>query len=399
VPRPRLPALPARGRRRFGVWPDLALAAVLSLTGQLELSAGGDAGTPDLAHCLLLLAQTLPVAIMRVAPATAVSISMAATLLEALTIVPSNTLSGLLAPLLLVYFLSRRTTGTRLIVVSSLVAVALGVHIVQRPGFAPADLAFAYIFAGAVWLAGRYVRHRELDRLRAEEAVTAERAAAAATLAAAVADERSRIARELHDVVAHGMGVMVVQAAAAEQLLGTDPDAAREPLTTVRETGQGALAEMRRLLGLLRDGDPDHDGGTADGRTAAPQPGLPALPALTERLREAGMPVSIEMTGDLAAVAPGLQLTAYRIVQEALTNALKHSGGAPTRVSLDCGRDALSVTVRNAAGRPLATSMPDGAGHGLVGMKERVRLYGGRLDTEREPDGSFLVRAVLPTRP
>jgi signal transduction histidine kinase len=398
VPRPRLlTRRPGGAAGGVTLWFDLVLGIALTLTGQLELSAGGDAGTPDLAHALFLAAQTLPVVVMRRAPSVAVSIAMIATLVEALTVVPSNTLSGLIAPLLLVYFLSRRTTGRRLAVVTVLIGIALGVHIVRRPDFGPADLAFAYIFAGAVWIAGRYVRHRELDRQRNEEALVAERSAAAAAVAAAVAGERGRIAREMHDVVAHGMGVMVVQAAAAEQLLSSDPDRAREPLTTVRETGQGALAEMRRLLGLLRDGDARAVGERDE--TTAPQPALRNLPELVDHLRTAGMAVTLTMTGDSSAVGAGLQLVAYRIVQEALTNALKHSGGAATQVRVTCGRDELTLSVRNEPGDPLPTSTPDGSRHGLVGMKERVRLYNGQVEAGEAADGAYLVHAVLPIQP
>lgn len=374
---------------RAGVWPDVVLAAVITLGGQLELASSGQVGWHGLLPGMLLFGQTAPVAARRLAPAMAAAVGAAALAIEALASVPTNTLSGLVAALVLLYSLGRHAAGWKLVVVTTFTGVALAVHMVWLSGLQIGDLAFAVIFGAAAWLTGRAMRRREQDRRRAADEARDERAAAAAALDAAVADERARIARELHDVVAHGMGVMVVQAAAAEQLLNEDPDSARVPLSAVRQTGQQALAEMRRLLGLLRDG------GTAEGLEA--QPGLQQLPGLVDRLREAGMAVTFTVTGEPTLVPPGQQLCAYRIVQEALTNSLKHAGGAPAIVELQYRADALAVRVHNSAG----TRTPEasnGAGHGLVGMRERVRLYGGTLQAGSRPDGSFLVDAILPTR-
>lgn len=374
---------------RAGVWPDAVLAAVITLAGQLELASSGQAGWRGLLHGMLLLGQTAPVAARRLAPVAAAAVGAAALAIEALAAVPTNTLSGLLAGLVLLYSLGRHAAGWSMVAVTTFAGAALAVHMVRLPGSQISDLAFAVIFSAAAWLTGRAMRRREQERHRAEADARTERAAAAAAVDAAVADERARIARELHDVVAHGMGVMVVQAAAAEQLLTQDPDSARAPLSTVRQTGQQALAEMRRLLGLLRDG------GTGD--VLDPQPGLQQLPSLVEQLRDAGMAVTFTVTGEPTRVPPGQQLCAYRIVQEALTNSLKHAGGAPARVELDYRADALAIRVHNNAGTR-SPEASNGAGHGLVGMRERVRLYGGTLQAARQPDGAFLVDAVLPTR-
>lgn len=379
-------------RWRAGVWPDVVLGGLITLTGQLELASSNQVGWHGLLHGMLLLGQTAPVAVRRVVPTAAAVMGAVALWIEALASQPTNTLSGLLAGLVLLYSVGRHTRGLmRLVAVTVFAAAAAGVHVLRLPGAQIGDLAFAAIFSAAAWLVGRAMRRRELERRRAAVDAQAQRDAAAAALEAAVADERSRIARELHDVVAHGMGVMVVQAAAAEQLLDSDPESAREPLSTVRRAGQGALAEMRRLLGLLRDGD-------ITGDEHQPQPGLEQLPALVDRLRQAGMPITLTITGPLALMPPGLQLCAYRIVQEALTNSLKHAGGATTEVAVDCRDDMLALRVHNAAGGSTPACMPDGAGHGLVGMRERVRLYGGTLRADRHSDGSFLVDAVLPTR-
>ncbi|AXH96728.1 sensor histidine kinase [Ornithinimicrobium avium] len=374
---------------RAGVSFDVALAAVITLGGQVELASAGQAGWRGLLPGMLLLCQTAPVAARRSAPAAAAAVGAAALAVEALVSAPTNTLSGLLAGLVLLYSLGRHAGGGRMVAVTALVGAATALHVVALSGWQVDDLAFAAIFSAAAWLAGRTIRRREQERWRAEAAASDERAAAVEALEAAVVHERARIARELHDVVAHGMGVMVVQAAAAEQLLTDDPTSARVPLSAVRETGQQALAEMRRLLGLLRDG------GTGEGLEA--QPGLQQLPGLVERLREAGMAVTLTVAGERSLVPPGQQLCAYRIVQEALTNALKHSGGAQARVEVEYGEHALVVRIHNAAGSATPEAS-NGAGHGLVGMRERVRLYGGTLQAGVQPDGSFLVAATLPTR-
>ncbi len=376
------------------VWPDLALAAALTAGGQLELHFAHASGWHGLVHGMLLLAQTAPIALRRLYPTTVAGICAVALAVEALATAPTNTTSGLFAGLVEIYTVGRWVAGWRLVAISAVIAAALALHIVRLPDQAMSDrldnLAFAGVLSAAAWLVGRAMRRRAMDRQRAAAEAQAQREAAAAALQAAAAEERSRIARELHDVVAHGMGVMVVQAAAAEQMLKSDPSAAQEPLSTVRRTGQEALAEMRRLLGLLRTGD------AAD--AGEPQPGLDRLPALVEQLRSAGMPVTLTTTGAPVPLSSGLQLCVYRIAQEALTNCLKHASGAPTEMTMTYEPDALHLRIHNSPGRP-APQAATGAGHGLVGMRERVRVYGGTLAAQPEADGGFLVDARLPLDP
>ncbi len=369
-------------------WTDVVLAVAITGLGQYELRVSNQPGWHGLGEALLLLAQTAPVAARRTVPAGAAAVAGIATALEAVLTQPTNTLAGLIAPLILVFGLGRYVTGRRLIAVTSLVGVSLILHICLLGGGLVDNLAFAVIFAGTAWLVGRTLRRRELERERILAEHGAVRAAADAERQRAVIEERNRIARELHDIVAHGMGVMVVQAAAAEQLLDSDPASAREPLTTVRQTGQGALAEMRRLLGLLRTGD--------DNPHAEPQPGLDQLESLVDGLRQAGVPVTLTITGSPLALSPGLQLCAYRIVQEALTNAFKHAQGASATVAVTYEPHGLALQITNGAGDPLTGTPRDGGGHGLVGMRERVLIYGGSLRAEPQPDGSFLVEAMLP---
>jgi signal transduction histidine kinase len=203
---------------------------------------------------------------------------------------------------------------------------------------------------------------------------------------AAVAEERRRIARELHDVIAHSVTLMTVQAGAARLLLAEDPKRAREPVLSVEETGRHALAELRRLLGILR---PDQREASL-----APQPGLARIDDLLTRTRRAGLPVELAVAGEPRVLPPGVDLTAYRIVQEALTNAHKHAGPARAHVFLRYGIETLELEVTN-DGR-LAPNGGDGVGHGLVGMRERVALYDGTLEAGPRAGGGYAVRARLP---
>ena len=201
----------------------------------------------------------------------------------------------------------------------------------------------------------------------------------------AVIDERARIARELHDVVAHAMSVMVVQAGAARRVIDDDTDAARTAIGRIEATGRDGMTEMRRLIAILKD-----DG---HGAELAPQPGLAQLDALVETVRAAGVPVEVVTEGPPRELPSGLDLIAYRIVQEGLTNVIKHAGRANARVVLGWQADALEIEVAD-DGRPIA--MPSAPGHGLIGMRERVALYGGGLETGPRPGGGFALRARLP---
>ena len=201
----------------------------------------------------------------------------------------------------------------------------------------------------------------------------------------AAEEERRRIARELHDVIAHSVGVMVVQAGAARRVVAEKPDAAGESLRAVEESGHEAMAELRRMLGVLAD----------DGEEAptAPQPGIATLDTLVARVREAGLPVSLSIEGEERHLPPGVDVAAYRIVQEALTNALKYAGGAPTSAVVRLSPDAVDIDVAD-EGKTAAPS--DGVGRGLTGMRERVALFGGSIDAGRRPEGGYAVHAHLP---
>jgi signal transduction histidine kinase len=203
----------------------------------------------------------------------------------------------------------------------------------------------------------------------------------------AVALERGRIAREMHDVVAHNVSVVVVQAAAAERLVETDPERARQAMRDVATTGRQALTEMRRLLGVLRDGEPSDDLG--------PQPGVAELAALTATVEDAGMRVELSVQGEERPLPASAALSVYRIVQEALTNSLRHAGPARARVILRYLPDALEVQVSdNGTG---GMSPGEHGGQGLIGMRERVALFGGELTAGPRPEGGYSVVARIPT--
>jgi signal transduction histidine kinase len=203
--------------------------------------------------------------------------------------------------------------------------------------------------------------------------------------------ERTRIARELHDVVTHNMSVMVVQAQAAQTLAGSDTGRAVEAMRAVEEAGRTGLVEMRRLLGVIRADEP---AGSPQDR--APQPRLDDLPGLVQRVREAGLPVSYAIDGGRDGVSAGVAVCAYRIVQEALSNVVRHCGAVPTRVSLRVSDSSLDLAVENVAPQRALPTAPTGEGRGLAGMRERVAVFDGRLDTRSRPDGGFAVHATLP---
>jgi signal transduction histidine kinase len=202
----------------------------------------------------------------------------------------------------------------------------------------------------------------------------------------AVLDERTRIARELHDIVAHAVSLIVVQAGAAEPVVEEDPSFAREALRAIRTTGAGALAEMRRMVVVLREGDePD---------LLAPQPGVQALPELLAQARAGGLPATLLVEGTAAPLPAGLDLVVYRIVQEALSNVRKHAAASRAEVRLAYHPDRLCLEISD-DGRGEGSG-PSAGGHGLIGMRERATLYGGRLEASGVPGSGFTVRAVLP---
>ena len=230
------------------------------------------------------------------------------------------------------------------------------------------------------------VHHRRQRELALEERADALEREQEQRARAAVAEERQRIARELHDVVAHAISVIVVQARGGRRMLDAEPAEARGAFDTIERTGQEALGEMRRLLGLLRESE--------DEPALAPQPTLARLEELVQQVRDAGLPVELAIEGEPTELPPGVELSAYRIVQEALTNALKHAGPAHARVTVRYADDNLELEIADDGSGSAGNG--DGGGHGLVGIEERVAMLGGELETGEAPSGGYAVRARLP---
>jgi signal transduction histidine kinase len=243
----------------------------------------------------------------------------------------------------------------------------------QPVGFA--DFAFFTMFFAGPFVIGWVIRRRAEGERALEQHAARE----------AVTEERARIARELHDVVAHAISVIVLQARGGRRMLDADPAETLAALDTIERAGEQALGEMRRLLGMLREVDhqPAFD----------PQPGLARLADLAAELARTGLPVEVAIEGEPVELPPGIDVSAYRIVQEALTNALKHAGPASALVTLRYSRDELEIEV---ADDGAGTGSGGGSGHGLEGIRERVGVYGGQLDAGRRLDGGFVVHARLP---
>jgi len=285
----------------------------------------------------------------------------------------------------------RRRAWWAVVIATVALMGAASVSVLDQPdGFAYLTAVSMIGFLAAAVAAGVIIRNRERifvdTELRAAQA-EADRIAEAER---AVIRERSRIAREMHDVVAHGMSVIAVQAAAGREIVHTNPDKAAEVFERIESVGREALAELRRMLGVLRE--------TGDEQNAlTPQPGIADIQTAVEQSSASGVPTSLVVDGTERPLAPGVELAAYRIVQEALTNVRKHAGAtASAAVRLTYEPQALVVDVHDDGRGAVSALAQTGAGHGLIGMRERVDIYGGELTSGPRTGGGFGVRAVLP---
>jgi signal transduction histidine kinase len=362
------------------IW-DSLLAAALFVLGVLGATLGGNApdgtprATPGPEAYVLLVLGCVPLAFRRRRPVTVLTLVGAATA----ALAARETGADLALSLVVASFTAAahvdRERFQRVVVPIAVVA-AVASLLLAYPDTNWVEVLVGTTFsAGLPMLFGR-IAHNRRRRLAGDR----ERAAHDAVMA-----ERSRIARELHDAVAHSMSVMVVQAGAARTVIDRDPEAAKAAIARIEETGRDGLTEMRRLIGVL----------TAPGTEAdlSPQPGLAQFEALLETVRGAGVPVEVVTRGRPRQLPPSADLIAYRVVQEALTNVVRHAGGAHARVLLDWSHDALAIEVAD-DGRGGAADAA--GGHGLIGMRERVALYGGSLETGARPGGGFSVRVRLP---
>ena len=352
---------------------DLVLAVVLTALGEAQVLSGHLATGGRLLPALTVPALGAAVALRRRFPATT---GAAATIIQSLTIAlhgDPQVVANAIAYLLAVYALAVWTPARRFVA-----GLAVGVAALFVPSSHGGRVQWTLVTLAVVLIVRQVIRDRDqrVEMAERERKLTAREA---------VAEERARVARELHDVVAHSVSVMVIQAQAGPRLLH-DPDGVRGAFGAIETTGKQALSELRRLLGILR---------TPDGRPElGPQPGLGSLATLVDGVRAAGLPVDVRIEGTPRDLPAGVDLSAYRIIQEALTNALKHAGPAEAEVILRYGASSLQLeVVDNGAG---GDTDPAGTGHGLIGMRERAALYGGDLHAGTRNGHGYAVRATLP---
>jgi len=369
---------------------DAALAVALFALGQAETwtpfktSLGHGS---SIVAAALGAAMTLPLAFRRLAPlAVALLVAVPTPLIAAFTPVRLLFFGGFLPLLVVTYTLASRARTARSLAAvalpfAALLAVELEIADFRKSG----EVVFDWLWFGVAAVVGLVVRARSLRAERSESRV----ATLETERETVLREERARIARELHDVIAHSVSVIVIQAGAAEPLVDEDPDQAREALRSIRSTASDALGEMRRLLGILRTTD--------DELVLNPQPSVAQLEPLLIQTRMAGLEVELHIEGKPRRLAPGLDLAAYRIVQEALTNTRKHAGASHADVALRYTPSALEVEIVDDGKASAPAAAVSNGGHGLVGMRERVALYDGTLNTSAREGGGYAVRAVLPT--
>ena len=359
----------------------------VALVAGLLIFAAGWAKRSDLDSVALPLAfaQVLPLLLRRRYPVLSLALVVAATIPLTVETHALNPLPPALAFYSVAAHANRRTALLAGIV--GLVALITPVLYETDYGFVP--FVFHLLVFPAAWVLGDNVRTRRAYYSALEEKALRLERERDEQARRAVAEEQARIARELHDVLAHNVSVMVVQAAAAQDVFDSRPARAREALRSIEQTGRSALQELRRLLGAVRTDDAE----------LAPQPGLSLLPELVDQVRCAGLAVELHVDGRPRPLGAGLDLAAYRVVQEALTNTLKHAHAstADVQVVYDGGR--VELVVADDGVGPSGNGSGGNGGHGLIGMRERVALYGGELETAARPGGGFLVRASLPLEP
>ena len=343
-----------------------------------------------LSPLVLALASTLPLAFRRrhpVAVLLIVGVAMVGWLLRG----GESPSAVFLAFFLAIFSAGAYASDRRRSLLSYSVVGALFIFLWWTTGQLDSWLVFIFAFSTGIWLAGDALRTRTIEAAEHERrAVDLERQRSAALLQAA-AQERARIARELHDVIAHNLSVVVIQAGAAQRVLDEQPEEAREALRQVEQTGRVAMTEMRRLLGVLRRGDEDP--------LTVPQPGVDSLDTLLDDVRSAGLPVTLRTSGDPRTLPPGIDVSVYRIVQEALTNALRHAEASHATVEVRYLPRAVEIeVVDDGRGTRDAIWDPEG-GHGLAGMRERAQLFDGAFEAGPRPSGGFAVRVVLPSDP
>jgi signal transduction histidine kinase len=363
---------------------DWALATAVAVGAELQVATCDCRGSPQWVGALVTLLATLPIGLRRRRPFPVLLVTGGAALAH-VALGFTNPFLITFAVLVALFSVANHASWTLSVSAAVLTATVLPVSFAldwHNQGHVNlSDLPYNYGLFGAAWVLGDNLRRQR------EQAQLAVRLAAAEEERSrhAVADERVRIARELHDVVAHTLSVIVLQAGAGRRIAAQQPDRAASVLGGIEALGREALGDMRRLVGMLRTGpEREHE----------PQPTLEQLPELADRVRSAGLDVDLRTEGEARPLPPGVDLSAYRIVQEALTNTLRHAGADRAEVVVRYGGAGVEVEVIDDGRGPGANGAA--GGHGLAGMRERVGMFGGELEVGAREGGGFRVRAMLP---
>jgi signal transduction histidine kinase len=364
-------------------WIDRAVALALLIGGEIELLVQYPCDGSPLPHAAAAAVAYGALAWRRRWPLAVGALVMGCWIFMNVVLGDIRSLQlPLIATLFATYAMGAYTTGRAAVAAPIVVLLGMAGVVASIDDSVFTDYVFPTAFALIAWLTGRGLRTRVRLTEELHEAAVRAQEAREHEAAQAAADERRRIAREMHDVVAHSVSVMVVQAGGARRILERDPERAVEAAARIEEVGRAALAEMRRLLGVMHHAD-----------DRAPQPTMRELEALVERSRAAGLPVDLAVEGEPRSLPAGKDLAAYRVVQEALTNAIKHAGAAPTSVTVRWAQERLELEIID---RGAVAVNGDGGGHGLIGMEERMRLYDGELRAGPRRGGGFEVVARLP---
>jgi signal transduction histidine kinase len=381
-----------RGVNPHAVDALLALGFTAAALWTVAERVGGDGAfrEDDFFGIGLLLLQTLPIAVRSVAPLGALTVSVAAISLH-IAIGYEGVPAGTFAALVILYSAASLTDIRRGIMAALITAAGITIYFVTDRGDpGPTQAVTTYATYAAAWGLGMYARsRREYTNVVEERASLLEREREVRAREA-VADERARIARELHDMVGHALNLIVIQSGGARRVLQSKPELARDSLASIESTGRQALTDMERMLGILR-GTEEADG------ALSPQPSLSHVEDLAAQVSEAGLPVEVTVEGTPVALPSSVDLSAYRIIQEALTNALKHAGPAHASVKIRHGPHSLELEITDdGQGVSGEGAGDDKGGRGLIGMRERVGLFGGELSFGPRPGGGFRVHVRLP---
>jgi signal transduction histidine kinase len=392
---------------------SLAVVLAVKNPGPVPAVAAATAGTGWQAILPVVAARTAPLAIRRFRPLTAFWLCLAACVLavfpQSLRGSAGTIAADLIALAPAAYSAVARSRYQGAALLSTPVAVwVLAVYDMGRQQSGNYMLLVTILVFMAVLVVGNAVRRSRRREGESQARLLRVQEEQESATRQALGQERARIASELHDVVTHNVSMMVVQAGAARRVLGASPDEARSALLAIEESGRSAIVELQHMLGLLvQPAEPEDIGpaGTSETGPLRPQPGLDQLRPLIGRVTAAGLPVEFRVHGTPRTLPPGMDLAAYRVVQEALTNVIKHAGQSSARVTLDYRYDALVIEVTDdgrPGAAPMPAAMPDalpGSGRGLLGLRERVSLYGGELEAGSEPGGGWRVRAWFPEQP